>query len=260
MKSLGNEKHIQRGEIWPLDFEVTSSKGHPYMLFKEWPNPYLAITVTAARYTQKGDFRRTWWLDMNNRWVEKENGDFEIIPVKRFIETSPLYVKSFENIADILEDYPRIQLDVESDFDITNYLFFTDSQEDNGLVYKYVDRYEVNDGLVSLIDWLPYNFRIVKQFDTKDWVEQNYLYDIKILTGENIEQYLSRLLVDDLPTSPWSDEMIRTQIERITDRNVRKSVKDIFESGQPLMPNFDTRAILLYPTKIVVSANIQGGF
>ena len=93
MKTLGNVVMIQRGETWSLDFEVTNAAGQPYMLFKEWTNPYLAITVTAARYSQKGDFRRTWWLDMDKRWVEQSNGSFAIVPMKRFTETEPLYTQ-----------------------------------------------------------------------------------------------------------------------------------------------------------------------
>ena len=52
MKILGNDVHIQKGEIWSLDFDVTNSKGDPYMIFKGLRNPYMVITVALSRYEQ----------------------------------------------------------------------------------------------------------------------------------------------------------------------------------------------------------------
>lgn len=90
MKKIGNEIYVQRGENWSLDFNITNKKGDPYMLLKEWNNPYLAITVTAARYEQEGDFRQTYWLDLNNRWVEKNDGTTVLEPIKKFMSTEAL--------------------------------------------------------------------------------------------------------------------------------------------------------------------------
>ena len=52
MKILGDDVYIQRGENWSLDFDVTNEAVEPYMILKEWQNPYLVITVAAARYSQ----------------------------------------------------------------------------------------------------------------------------------------------------------------------------------------------------------------
>lgn len=263
MKTLGNDIYIQRGETWSLDFEVTNSNGDPYMLFKEWKNPYLAITVTAARYEQKGDFRRTWWLDMDNRWVEKEDGTFEIIPMKRFTETNALYTE-YHTITQVVSVYDRVILDKESPFDVTNFLFYTDSDSDDTRVYKYVKDYTLKGDAVEDEVWEEYNFRLIKQFTTKDWIEQNYWFDIKILAGESVEEYVRAKLVSqgetEIPALPWTDVDTLTQIKRISDKTTRKWVQEIFDSGQPLMPDFDTKNLVLYPTKLTVSTNIQGGF
>lgn len=263
MKTLGNDIYIQRGETWSLDFEVTNRNGDPYMLFKEWKNPYLAITVTAARYEQKGDFRRTWWLDMDNRWVEKEDGTFEIIPMKRFTETNALYTE-YHTIAQVVSVYDRVILDKESPFDATNFLFYTDSDSDDTRVYKYVKDYTLEGDRVEDEVWEEYNFRLIKQFATKDWTEQNYLFDIKILAGESVEEYVHAKLVSqeetEIPDLLWTDVDTLTQIKRISDKTTRKWVQEIFDSGQPLMPDFDTKNLVLYPTKLTVSTNIQGGF
>lgn len=272
MKMLGNDIYIQRGETWSLDFSVINSKGDPYMLFREWKNPYLAITVTAARYEQKGDFRKTWWLDMDNRWTEQADGTFEIVPMKRFTETDALY-SMYHSIYQILGTYGqdwiedgRITADGDktSPFDVTNYLFFTDPNADNNRIYKYCKDYTINsEGQITSEVWEDYDFRVIKQFNTKDWTEQNYLFDIKVLAGESVPEYIYNLLVqqeeEDIPDLPWSDEITIPQIRRIKDNEKRKEIQKIFDSGQPLMPDYDAKSLILQPTKITVSANIQGG-
>ena len=323
MKTLGNDIYIQRGEIWSLDFEVVNEKNDPYMLFSEWKNPYLAITVTAARYEQKGDFRKTWWLDMNNRWVEQEDGTFVFEPIKRFISTEAMFVTS-HTIDQVQTEYPNIAIE-----NITNYLFYTDPNGDGKRIYKYYyiypappegwtqgdpwpttegyplpptgwaqgspwptdyppvptpppddwtignpwptteghpaapDDWTIGDPWPEYEIWKDYNFRVIKQFNTRDWVEQNYLFDIKILSGESIEENifntLTRQGATNIPALPWANEVTIAQMKRISDKKVYKELLELFESGQPLMPNFDTKSLVLYPTKLTVSANIQGG-
>ena len=264
MRTLGNEIYLQRGEIWSLDFEVTNGKGDPFMLFKEWKNPYLVITVSAARYEQKGDFRKSWWLDLNNRWVEQEGGTFDIVPMKRFIETNALYIENHD-IAEILETYTKITAngDLTLPFDITNYLFFDDNNADNKRTYKYVKDYVVEEGNIVSEEWEEYNFRIIKQFNTKDWVEQNYLFDIKILAGDSVEERVYNILIDegvvDIPSLPWNDEILQQHIKLINNKEKRDEMQELFDDGWPLLPSFDIKSILLNPTRLTISANIMGG-
>jgi len=135
MKILGNDIYIQRGETWSLDFDVIGEDGEPYMIMKEWKNPYLAITVTSARYEQHGGFRKTYWLDLSNRFVEQADGSMVLAPIKKFISTEALYLGLF-SIEEAIAYYGanaggKIVLDSNSDFDITNFLFFIDEGSDN---------------------------------------------------------------------------------------------------------------------------------
>ena len=366
MRTLGNDVYIQRGETWSLDFDVTNSKGQPYMLLKEWQNPYLAITVTAARYAQEGDFRRTWWLDLDNMWVEKSDGSMELEPMKKFVSTEALNLSLF-SVNEAIGIYGtaaggKIVLDPESDFDITNYLFFVDENSDGNLTYKYVKSYKVgpicqliptvygaegitsypagtlvqystgiiyyvlkgadntkipgvdtdyflectgydslyqvsqnsgntagalfinasnnlqvvlgtnNYGVVSTQsylyygdsvkseEWEEYNFRIIKQFVTADWVEQGYLFDMKVLAGESLEEHIHALLVqqgETLPDLPWTLAQLQEQINKIKDDTVREEMQLLYDDGAPLMPEYDTKSIILAPTRLFVSADIQ---
>lgn len=267
MRSLGNDIYIQRGETWSLDFTVRNDRGDPYMLFKQWENPYLVITVTAARYQQRGDFRQTWWLDMDNRWVEQADGTFEIVPMKRFQGTEALYITSFTpaGLEEALQKYRYIRLDADSDFDVTNYLFYTDVLNDGNRVYKYVDEYEHAGERIINATWTEYDFHIIKQFNTKDWTEQNYLFDVKVLAGESVDEHIRGILIQEgdneelIPKTPWEDDVIQEHIKLISNKATRIEMQELFDSGAPLMPYYDTKSLVLLPTNLIVSANIQGG-
>ena len=266
MKMIGNEVYIQRGETWALDFAVKDKNGHPFTIPNNWQNPYIAITVTAARYEQKGDFRRTYWLDLTDRWVEQEDGSLALESVKTFTNAEPIYTTTFD-ISDILSKYgPEndgiIVADPTSDNDITNFLFYKWSVGDAANVYKYVEKYvENSDGTYSAV-WKNYDFRVIKQFITKDWTEQSYLYDIKILAGESLEEHIAAIL-DGQQTPrdplPWRDVQIPLYIDAIEDVDKKKEVIDIYMSGAPLLPDYEVKNIILPPTKLYTSTNIQGG-
>lgn len=266
MKMLGNDIYIQRGETWSLDFDVTNEKGDPYMIFKEWQNPYLAITVAAQRYEQPGDFRKTYWLDLAQRFIEQQDGTFVLTDTKKFISTEALSLVNFsvdEAIAYYGTDAGgKIVLDADSDFDITNYLFFTDPYSDGNRIYKYVTSYTLDPdyGYATAETWEEYTFRVIKQFDTKDLMEQGYLFDIKVLAGESVKEHIANILdIDATTANTWSTETTQEHINEISDTKQRDYMQLLFNSGAPLMPEYDTKSLILQPTSLYVSANIQGG-
>lgn len=272
MKMIGNDVHIQRGETWSLDFSAVNKRGQPLTLLKIWENPYLVITVTAALYEQKGDFRHSYWLDLSNRWVELPDGSTVLEPIKKFISTEALFLPTL-TVADAISYYGvanggRMVLDTTSDFDVTNYLFFVDPASDGDYIYKYVKSYTLDDdGEVdeANVEWADYDFRVVKQFTTRDWMEQRYLFDIKILAGEHIMEHIARILeaegatFNDLSLGEWSDEETQRYINMIQDDAERAQMQELFEDGVPLMPDYDIKSLILEPTNLYVSTNIQGG-
>ena len=256
MKMLGDEIFIQRGETFSLDFELKDANGRPFCIPKFWRNPYLTITVSAALYKQKGDFRRTYWLDLS--------------PLKKFISTEALYIVPYQHdlskpfaISEVMSKYENIiALDKNKDNDITNYLFCTDPNRDGKLVYKYVENYEL-DGNGGVIEehWTEYNCRFVKYFDTKDWVEQRYLYDANIVSGTTVLEYLNGILARDNIgelVSDANDEMIRNAIASLKNGIEREYLGKVYESGRALMPEYDTKFCLWLPKKIFVSVDLQG--
>lgn len=247
MKIVGKEIYIQRGEIWSLDFDITNDKGDPYMLFNRWTNPYLVITIATANYKQEGDFRKVYWLDLSESYIEQSDGSFVPTDIKKFISTEALYLEEF-TVDDVLDKYSgKIVEDPTSDFDISNYLFYIDPVADGNRTYKYFDGE----------NWVDYNFRIIKQFTTNDLLGQGYLFDIKIIAGESVKEHIAGILGID--AGNWSDSETQAKIDEIEDEVEKAKMQDLYDSGVPLMPNYDTKSIILQPTKLYVSTDIQGG-
>lgn len=245
MKIVGKEIYIQRGEIWSLDFDITNDKGDPYMLFNRWTNPYLVITIATATYKQEGDFRKVYWLDLSESYIEQSDGTFILTDIKKFISTEALYLEEF-TVEDVLDKYSKIVEDPTSDFDISNYLFYIDPVADGNRTYKYFDGE----------NWVDYNFRIIKQFTTNDLLGQGYLFDIKIIAGESVKEHIAGILGID---ADFEDSETQAKIDEIEDEVEKAEMQDLYDSGVPLMPNYDTKSIILQPTKLYVSTDIQGG-
>lgn len=278
MRMLGDEVYIQRGETWSLDFAVRNDKGHPFVVLKDWKNPYLAITVAAALYEQRGDLRETYWLDLKRRYVEQADGTARLEDFKRFISAEVLWLPNGFSVADAIEHYGvanggKIVLDKTSDFDVTNFLFFADPSSDGNYVYRYVKDYRTDaNGNVAYkantyeedVEWEAYDFRVIKQFNTKNWMEQGYFYDIKLLAGESTQERLISLLETQGVTvntdgDSWTGEDWEAYLALVEDETARAELMALYEDGVPLLPSYDTKSLLLDPTPIYVSVNIQGG-
>ena len=261
MRTIGNDVYIQRGEDFSLDLSITNRLGEPYMLPLAWTNPYLAITVTAARYEQKGDFRETYWLDLNRRYVEQEDGQVVQEAIKRFADTVayPLPGQTF-SLTDVISTYVNNGKMTVNDptnlKDVKNFLFFTVNQRGER-TFKYLVDYTYSDEDFTET-WKPYSFRFVKVFRTKSWTEQKYLYDAKVLAGESVHEHVQRALVQ-AGISVDIDEPLKQQIDKMPDGADKENTLWAYEYGMPLMPDYDTKTIVLEPQNLFVSANIQGG-
>lgn len=275
MRTVGNNVYIQRGEDFTLDLRVQNRRGEPYMLARAWRNPYLAITVTAARYEQEGDFRETHWLDLSTRWVEQQNGSVVAQPIKRFTDTVA-YPLSVFSIIDAISIYGvgaggKMVLDPESENDVKNFLFFTTSQ-DGTRTFKYLESYSTTGDPANLSDyteiWKTYSFNVVKTFNTNSWTEQKYLYDAKILAGDTVDERIINVLTQEgtpivsigpLDPNDWTDEIRDYLVTFIKSEAERENITFARKEGLPLVPQYDTKTIILEPHNLFVASNIQGG-
>jgi hypothetical protein len=264
---LGDNIFIQRGETFTLDFELKDAEGRPFCIPLAWKHPYLVITVSSSLYDQKGNYRESVWIDLSE--------------FKRFTGTQALYVPPYLNdkskpfaISEILSVYGNLIRFDDSEFDIKNFLFCTDPEGDGKLVYKYVTSYELlgdknNNGKVDADEvdiadenWTTYDCRFtIDSFDTREWVEQRYLYDANLVTGTTVEEYLEDVyLRENLGASVdlSDDEKIRNTIELIKDSQQREYIKNVFELNRPLMPDYEAKMCVWLPKKIFVSVNLEG--
>ena len=131
---------------------------------------------------------------------------------------------------------------------------------DGNRVYSYVASYIKDGNTVSDFVWAEYKFRIIKQFITRDWTEQSYLFDIKVVSGESLNEHIANVLgIEISSVNEWSNNEIQEHINEITDTSVRKEMQTLYDNGAPLMPTLDTASLILPPTRLYVGANIQGG-
>jgi hypothetical protein len=154
------------------------------MIYKEDTNPRLIFTVSAARYKESGEIRDDYWVDLENQFVVN-SGELVGVPAKKFASTEAFYTDDFA-YATIMARYPNIFSNNPNDDNYYgNYLFYTIM---NGKKeYKYYNGES----------WVGYNFRVIQQFDTRNWVEQTYLLQVKYTTGvvENNEYVVTKEIV-----------------------------------------------------------------
>lgn len=268
MKRIGNEIYVQRGETFSLDFAVTDKVGRPLVLLKNWKNPYMVITVATSLYPQADVPREVYWLDLNKRYVEQNDGTLSPVTFKRFMSTEIFRLTEFD-ATEAVETYGqenggKMVFNRNSDFDVTNFLFFVDVNGDGKYEYKYLDDYTLDGEEVVAQTWVSYDFRVVKYFDTKNWTAQGYFYDIKILSGESVQEYFADILDkeqiehkeldEEWSTEDWDDYILAVQDEASRDK-----IQALYDEGAPLMPMADTKMVILEPTAIHVSTNMQGG-
>lgn len=263
MKVIGNEIYIQRGEKFSFDFAVKDEKGNPLVPSMQWQNPYLLITISSALYSQKGVSRESYWLDLDRGYVEQADGNMELTKLKRFVASEPLWLPNGFSAGDAYTLYDPITVNEDADTDICNYLFFTDPYSDGKLVYRYLENYVYLNDKFSDVKWSDdYDFRIIKQFDSQAWTESKYLYDIKIVAGESVQERIIAILASQgytVSSLAWTHDDWLNYIELINDERLREAIGKLYEDGVPLMPDYDVEQILLEPTPIYVGANLRGG-
>jgi len=237
VKLLGNEVYIKQGEVWPVDFEVLSKDGTPFMLPAPIRNPYVVVTLTSSRYEQQDRFVRNWWLDLSG--------------IKAFFRSEPLYVSAFD-VDTILQEYPELTTDSSDELNyICNYLFYTrDSQ--NKKVYSFVE-------IIMLPRWEGYNFRIVTTLDVSDLLEQTYLYDVKIVAGERVQEHIyDSIIEEDIPVPPWSMQQALEYVEFVHPSK-RDILRELVQKNVPLMPEYDLELPILTQYKLNISTDLQRG-
>lgn len=220
MRLRGNEMICHRGETFTIDRSIRNRDGSPFIVSSEYDNPYLLITVSSTRYDVPNRYCANWWLDLTN--------------LPRFLYTRPKQITSF-NVTQVIDEEPG------------EYLYYVD--EYGKREYKYFD--ENNE-------WHDYDFRIVHHFTnpvTREWVEQSYVYSIRLVAGQSMQSYIENLYQSYFEVDPpdLSVEELYLKLKAADETLV-----DGIDYSRPLV-GFDVVQVILKPTKFTVMSDINGG-
>lgn len=145
MRVFRNEISVERGENFTLDMLIQNKDGSPFIISSELENPYFLLTISSCEYDIDSRIIKRYWCPIS-----------DLIP--RFRNTSPALVESFESIKS-----PQSAVYYTKDSNsVCTYKYFKDNK------------------------WLPYECRYVNAFraeDTINWIPQQYLYELKLLSG-----------------------------------------------------------------------------
>lgn len=227
MKTVGLKIYITRGESFSIDFSVKDKTGRPYVVLNKIQNPYLKITVASDKYSASKTYIKTWWLDLTNGY--NENGEHILLP--KFSSVEPKEVNSINEVGN-------------ADTDTEHYLYRVIGD----------NKYYYNDGEVK-----EYNFRIVKTFlsgITSEWIEKRYTYDIKLVGGQTVVDYVQGLVRahELIP----SDTPIESDLNSLLNLFVghEELLEGVRLDGRPLQSE-DINQDILEPTEISVASDTE---
>lgn len=257
MRVLGKQLIIQQGETLTLDIECQTEEGHPLLLSDQWANPYLVITVSLGE-TPVGDaFNKTWWLNLQDMYVQNANGALTKTKMKQFYLTVPLEIAAFTKEA-IEAAYDDIVFDnVGSNQYVGRYLFMVDELHDGNYVYKYV-----SDTALGELTWTDYDgLHFLKGFDTSDWDANNYFYDIKVVCGTTVAQFVQDQLKSEGMTIPpiTTRTALLSAINNLKNEEAKAIAMTCYDENIPLIQPYQTKYILVDHGQILVDTNLRGG-
>jgi hypothetical protein len=192
MRTLNNEIIVHKGDSFTVDKIIKNKDGSPYIISNKLNNPYFLITVADSKYAQSNRYVKNYWLDLTE--------------FPRFLCTQPVDLFSIktsatsdENKYDTFPDeLPEGFVDgVYVQYEIGDAVFFI-RDEDGKAQYKYYD---------DAKGWLDYKCQLVKSFsceDTEEWVSQNYVYSIRLVSGIDVKSCKFEEVVTILPPTRLS--------------------------------------------------------
>ena len=224
MRTLGKQIIVSRGEVFTMAREIVRQDGSPYVLRSQLENPYLLIAVSSNTYKLEGKYLKNYWLDLSS------------------------YPK-FEQST--IKDITQEQLSgntLPDSFTAETCIYRYLSPSGNKEYYRYI-------GTSPRGAYVPYSFSFVKIFlnvDTREWIESNYQYEIRILSGETTRTYLTNTFKTLFP-----DEEVPDTSQEMYDRinEVRPDLLSYVSVAAPLA-NYATNDIIVPPSVLTVKANV----
>lgn len=238
MKIYNNEITCHRNETWTFDKVLVARDGAPYIVSSEWNNPYVILTVSSTRYDQKDRYIRQWWLDLDRGY----NIDGELVTLPRFYSTRPVEISDFSS-------------GLPEGYEANDAVFYTVDNDGNKSYARFDEETQ---------SFVPYEFRIVKAFtqqETRDWVEQSYVYSLLLVAGDSMAEYIYNLCLDNLVNEGEDPADVIPDTLQGMYEALYLYDPEIVEGIDITCPliNYSSVQVILEPTKLTVLSDIKGG-
>lgn len=157
---------VTRGETVTLDMSIVNSDGSPYIFSNKITNPFILVTIASSRYEQYGRYIQNYWSNVSARYPT-------------FFTTTPVQIADFDSTPE--ESLPIDvvnQINNNDELTYSNYCVYY-SIVNGKKVYKYWDD-----------EWLDYECEFTMTIgpeDTLQWVEQEYVFAMKVLGGTLVD-------------------------------------------------------------------------
>lgn len=220
MRTLGKQIIVSRGEVFVMARKVIRQNNTPYILRSQLKNPYLLIAVSSNTYKLQGKYLKNYWLDLSS------------YPKFETLEIKDLTKQEFDTNT------------LPSGYTATK------------CIYKYVSSYgDIGYYYYKDNKYTTYEFSFVKTFlnvDTREWIESNYQYEIRLVSGEKTSVVLTDMFVSLFPDTivPNTLQEIWTAINE-----VRPDLVANISVTAPLA-SFDTNDIFVPPSVMTIKANV----
>ncbi len=220
MNSLGTTLYVNRGETFILGREVFRSDGYtPYVLSANIPNPYILITVQSDNFRTDKGYKHEFWLNIDH--------------YPAFQTRTPVTIL-------------KSSLDGDETGAGTSYYCLykvADSSQDCGYTFYY------SLGGSILYEYEGFKFKkIFTEQVTSEWIEKQYLYNVKLVGGNTMNDLLTGLYESVFPglTVPDSESEMYKKIKKVKPRLVAG-----LDWRKPLA-SITTQEILQKNSKIIV--------
>lgn len=209
MESFGHERQVQQGEDWNLDITLSASDKEPipFIISSERANPFFVITVASTKFEKNLRYVKSWWNKVDEVMTLDINGiPVRILPTPKFYQTVPQNFGEVYNYVDEfgeeeIEDYTTLLPISPDNYETYKtrklYQYTLASEKVDPILghkpyhYFYFE-YDVNGNFIQRLD--SYECHVRQNFsskDTSEWGGQNYQYQITLVTGKLMKDFIN---------------------------------------------------------------------
>lgn len=263
MKTVNNQLIVTRNETFTMNKTLYNKDGTPYMVPSSLRHPYFLLTVSSTTYTQNGQYILKKWLDIS------DSSKFPRFTTDKIIDLSKgtFYTNDF-TIAVTSKDNITVRQPVpghDGQYTILQQVLYVGPGANEFVYYDFDDFILYEDGKywyayptsTYAVSWHPYSCDIVVPFtkaETSQWLEREYLYNIQLVDGVPMQEYLQDLCTDNgisytgLSNQETYNALVNAGVEFSENFDVNGNL-GYFNTVKPILTN----------TKLTVLSNLQGG-